>query len=159
MQHRYRRLRMPSDQVALVSDLHLRLQRREAAELARLQQVVGMIASPDCRSRALAAHFGEDLATDCGHCSACLGDSSAELPARRRSPVAATLTDELQPLLRAHAETLGSSRQLARFLCGCSSPVFTRRKLSRDPNFGRLVEMPFADVLVWAETRSGGGTG
>ncbi len=154
LHNRYRRLRRPEDQSALVDELHQRMQRREAAELGRLQQVVAMLVSPDCRSRALAAHFGERLDADCGHCSACQG-ASCQLPGRTPKALPATLLGDLEPLLHSHADALSSPRQLARFLCGCSSPAFTRRRLNRDPNFGRLVELPFAEVLGWAEDNAG----
>jgi ATP-dependent DNA helicase RecQ len=158
LQHRYRRLRRPEDESVLVDALHQRMQQREAAELGRLQQVVSMLVSSTCRSRALAAHFGETLAADCGHCSACL-DQSCELPERSPVDLPATLSAELSELVKAHADIFASARQLTRFLCGCSSPVFTRCKLSRDPNFGRLVEVPFADVLSWAQSFRGSQAG
>ena len=46
---------------------------------------------------------------------------------------------------------LGTPRQLARFLCGMSSPASTRARLNRHQAFGLLSDLPFADVLVIAE--------
>jgi ATP-dependent DNA helicase RecQ len=45
-----------------------------------------------------------------------------------------------------HAE-LGQPRQLARFLCGLTSPATTRAKLSRHQSYGALAAHRFADVL------------
>ena len=50
----------------------------------------------------------------------------------------------------AHPEALGAPRQLARFLCGISSPATTRAKLTREPLFGSLSDYGFRDVLAWA---------
>ena len=44
-------------------------------------------------------------------------------------------------------EALLSARQLARFLCGISSPRSSRARLARHPAFGALVDTPFVEVL------------
>ena len=154
MQHRYRRLRQPDDSAALVDALYQRLQQREAAELARLQQVVHLVSQPDCRSAALAHHFGEHMAGPCGSCSACLGDV-VPLPPRSTAQVPSGLAERLAPLLESAGDALATPRRLTRFLCGCSSPALTRARLSRDPSFGMLDEVPFAEVLDWAERATG----
>jgi ATP-dependent DNA helicase RecQ len=46
-----------------------------------------------------------------------------------------------------HSE-LGTPRQLARFLCGMSSPASTRARLGRHDAFGMLAELPFASVMA-----------
>lgn len=51
----------------------------------------------------------------------------------------------------AHA-ALCSPRQLARFLCGISSPATTQARLNRDNRFGRLAHIPFPDVLAQTES-------
>jgi ATP-dependent DNA helicase RecQ len=48
-------------------------------------------------------------------------------------------------------EALRSPRQLARFLCGISSPATSRAKLRTRPEFGQWDGVPFADVLALAE--------
>jgi ATP-dependent DNA helicase RecQ len=45
---------------------------------------------------------------------------------------------------------LTSPRQLARFLCGMSSPATTRARLTRHPACGLLADLPFAEVLAIA---------
>jgi ATP-dependent DNA helicase RecQ len=42
---------------------------------------------------------------------------------------------------------LAGPRQLARFLCGLSSPATSRARLTQDPRFGALADVPFQDVL------------
>jgi len=48
-----------------------------------------------------------------------------------------------------HPRALAEPRQVARFLCGLTSPALTREKLSRHPWFGVLAERRFADVLAF----------
>ena len=48
-------------------------------------------------------------------------------------------------------EALRTPRQLARFLCGISSPATTRAKLRKRPEFGQWSHIRFADVLALAE--------
>jgi ATP-dependent DNA helicase RecQ len=47
---------------------------------------------------------------------------------------------------------LKTPRQLARFLCGITSPAVTRARLGRHDAFGLLESRPFAEVLFLAET-------
>ncbi len=150
MLHRYRCLRQPDDPEALVDMLHGRLQKREAAELARLLQVVQLVASRDCRSMALARHFGEEMPAPCGSCSACLGEV-VELPPRVAAAIPADLAAQIRELRSRSDDALGTARRLTRFLCGCTSPALSRARLTRDARFGLLDQAPFADVLHWAE--------
>ena len=55
----------------------------------------------------------------------------------------------LRALVREHPAALGDARQVARFLCGLTSPALTRARLGRHPLFGALEERRFADVLAW----------
>ncbi len=48
-------------------------------------------------------------------------------------------------------DALRSPRQLARFLCGISSPSTTRGKLRTRAEFGQWQQVPFADVLALAK--------
>ena len=58
--------------------------------------------------------------------------------------------------LRAEGQTaLATPRQLARFLCGLSSPATSKAKLTKHATFGRLAHQPFADVLRFVEAACG----
>ena len=50
-----------------------------------------------------------------------------------------------------YRDALGDPRQIARFLCGLTSPALTQARLSRHPRFGALEAHRFADVLAWCE--------
>jgi ATP-dependent DNA helicase RecQ len=147
--HRYRRVRVPADVGGLAAALHQRLLRREAAELARLQQVLELATLDGCRSAALAAHFGESLAQPCGQCSGCLG-AQAPLPERHAAAIPARLATELAALRAATGDALATPRAVARFLCGVASPGLTRAKLTGHALFGSLAEVPFGRMMAWA---------
>ena len=149
----FSRLRPAEDADALTADLMNRFDARERAELGRLEQVVTLIETSGCQVNALVSHFGEKRRKKCGHCGFCESGKPAKLPpAPARAPIPETWKSEIQALRRAHPNALGEPRQVARFLCGLSSPATTREKLSRHPRFGALEERPFAEVLAWAVT-------
>ena len=64
--------------------------------------------------------------------------------ARARAVVAPGV---LAALREEHPAELGQPRQLARFLCGLSSPATTRARLSRHELYGALAAHRFAAVL------------
>ena len=125
--------------------------RREQVDLARLQQVLGLSAHTGCLTGYLTAHFGEVLSAPCGHCDRCRGVPAVTIarPAARRPDDVEW--QALRALAMENHPQLGSPRQLARFLCGMSSPAATRARLQRHDAFGMLADLPFAEVLAIAE--------
>jgi ATP-dependent DNA helicase RecQ len=126
-------------------------QRREQADLARLNQVLGIASHRGCLTGYLTKHFGESLPSPCGHCDRCRG-----LPATpiKRPKARKPMDDEWRSasaLVRENHGELATPRQLARFLCGMSSPASTRARLGRHAAFGMFSDLPFADVLAMAE--------
>ena len=105
-----------------------------------------------CLVRRLLSHFGEELPGDCGHCSNCAGEPTGEF---RPAKVAEVKVDgpALRTLRAEHPRALGSPRQLARFLCGLTSPSMVSAKLTRHAAFGSYAAVPFQAVLA-AVTRS-----
>lgn len=147
----FRILKMPDDVKGLVARYADVFQRREQADLARLRQVLEIPAHAKCLTAYLLEYFGEAMKGKCGHCDRCRGvKGSAVGRSALRIP-----SDEDWRLLRKLAEerhpALSSPRQLARFLCGMSSPASTRARLSRHDAFGMFADLPFAEVLAMAE--------
>ena len=136
---------------ALKEKLVHRFVQREENDLHRLQLVVDLINHPGCKTRFLLTYFGEDLEANCGHCSFCLQGENPPLT-REESVTAALdagLTKELNSLREKFPEALQSPRQVARFLCGISSPRLIKTKLTRDELFGSCQELPFARIMEW----------
>jgi ATP-dependent DNA helicase RecQ len=142
-----------ADLGTLVDTLMDRFARREEQEIARLQQVLGLVQEPSCQTAALVGYFGETLAAPCGHCSSCAGPHRSQLPADcPPAPIAQQLDESaFASLCSAQPDALGEPRQQARFLCGLTSPALTQARLSRHALFGTLQEQRFGDVLAWCQ--------
>jgi len=142
-----------ADADALAGELSRRFEQRERQEVTRLQDVLRLVAHDGCQANALAAYFGERRSSPCGQCTFCqTGEPSrlyepAALPALSGRVEAARLAD----LRAAHPEALGEPQQMARFLCGLTSPALTVAKLSRHPDFGVLDSYRFSEVMAWLE--------
>ncbi|MGC4014481.1 MAG: ATP-dependent DNA helicase RecQ [Luteolibacter sp.] len=149
----YRLLRDPGDLHQLAERLNTRFQHREHSDLERLRQVVSLAESPGCLTAALTAHFGETLEHPCGHCDRCRGVAAVPIP--RSTPRQPDDADWalIRELGRERHASLGTTRQLARFLCGLTSPATLREKLTRHDAFGLLSDLPFSEVLSIAEAQ------
>jgi len=147
MRYRYRRTDLPADTQAVAEDLAGRVQQRERAELDRLQQVIDLAHQPDCQTRTLGQHFGESI-DPCGHCSACRDEVTDDGPRdpNQRASIDEALWQQAMQLRRKHPDVLGHPAAIARLLCGITSPALTRAKLSKDPLFGALQDVPFKVV-------------
>jgi ATP-dependent DNA helicase RecQ len=148
VRHRYRRRREPEDLGKLAQSLYRRTLDHEKRHLQRLNQVTELVESDDCQVSALGGHFGEPLDEPCGHCSWCLGQRKAiRLPKRVAPPIDEGVWRRAEALRSQEPAVLDGPRQLARFLCGVSSPWLLRRKLTKDPLFGAFRAVPFQTVL------------
>jgi ATP-dependent DNA helicase RecQ len=148
----YRRIQQPANRPLLVKSLADRFLQREAHDIARVRNVVALAEENGCLTRHLLGYFGEERG-ECGHCGGCSGTTGHPLvPAPRWSPRPADAAT-LHQLRAERHEALQTPRQLARFLCGISSPATSRAKLRSRPVFGQWCNAPFADVLALALRR------
>nr|MCS5539222.1 RecQ family zinc-binding domain-containing protein [Roseibacillus sp.] len=164
IRHGYRRLRRPSDLAALTGRLQQLFLRREEQDLQRLQQVLAYAEEETCLSRHLLGHFGEDLPEPCGHCSPCLlHPPDAVVPGTPSPDLTPGHVAAIQTLLEERHGPLRSPRQLARFLCGLTSPATSRTwvvlpttgkraRLNTHDTFSLLEDHPFRDVLAYCES-------
>jgi len=131
--------------------LSARFQKREVQEVSRISQVLSLVEENGCQVNALVGYFGEIRPQPCGHCSYCLTGSPAMLlPLPSQPPLPAGIDmGELANLRSKLPHAVGHPRQMARFLCGLSSPALSKAKLTRHALFGRLEERRFHDVLAW----------
>ena len=149
---RYRVRASPRPVMETAAEIAEVFRRREAHELAQLDAVIGWAAESGCLTRSLLAGFGEAMAAECGHCGNCLGDRVAAdaLPVAATVEITAEDVAVMQSLMAARHAALRTARQLARFLCGISSPATSRARLQRHEYFGYLAHVPFPDVLLQA---------
>ena len=151
VRQQYHRLHEQEDADALCAELLARFQQRETQEIARIANMLALSTHDGCQVNALVGYFGEVREEPCGHCSYCQSGQPVVLtPRLPKQPLPAGMNIDAIAALRAeHPPALGHPRQLARFLCGLSSPALTRAKLTRHAQFGCLEDRHFNEVLAW----------
>ena len=132
---------------------------RERRDLGRLGQVLEMMTARGCITSRLLRHFGEEPESACGTCSGCLeqaeagcGQGPRELPCSTIVGITNEDVLEIRRVVDERHPVLRAPRQLARFLCGITSPATTRARLTRHDSFGLLERVPFVEVLAQAES-------
>lgn len=137
------------DLESVAQGLHRRFADKEAAEVARIAEMLDFFGSSSCLSKRLSAYFGEDTGwTRCESCSVCRHGGvqlrrTRELPPLSRQMVADALVD-LQEVLPEEKRTPVLQ---ARFLCALHTPVFTQLKAARLKGYGVLEHYRFQEVL------------
>ena len=154
VRQRFRIVEPPDNIGEVVARMQSLFLRREERDVGRLAQVVRLAEEDGCIVRRLLSYFGEGSDEDCGVCSRCTGDliGKIELP---RSEDRETTNEEVEAVHELIAEghgSLRSPRQLARFLCGISSPAASRARLNSHDSFGLLEDVEFQEVLALAES-------
>jgi ATP-dependent DNA helicase RecQ len=147
--------RRPESTKNLIADLTDRFQRREEREVQRLSQAIDLVTHNGCQTNVLVGYFGQLRDAPCGHCTWCKTRQPQFLPAAQAPPPLPADLDisNFRSLRQAHPEALGEPRQVARFLCGLTSPALTKAKLTRNPLFGFFEDRRFAEVLAWCSIR------
>jgi ATP-dependent DNA helicase RecQ len=149
-------LRVPPALAELADAYQKMLDQQAQAALARLAAVVRLVTTRGCVERGLLAVFGQRPAGGCGQCSSCLGNwPPRTLVGADAAPPDAAELDAIRMLVRERHAPLRTAPQLARFLCGLSSPAAARKRLDRHPCFGRLARLPFSTVAAYAAVALG----
>jgi ATP-dependent DNA helicase RecQ len=157
VRHRYRLTEDQSklDQEALAERMVSMFAQRELKDAARLELVLSLASDPQCLTRHMLRYFGEDISEDCGHCVSCLhpGDRQPRIIPRSQTQAISTAQIEIiQGVIDQKHPALRATRQLARYLCGITSPASTRDRLTKGDAFGLLNHFPFSDVLMQCES-------
>ena len=148
---------------------------REARDLERLEAVLDFAADRGCLTERLLRYFGEQVGpaeadeplVRCGTCTSCAdlglaagqagGATRREIPASIPPDITAAQAAAIDALVAEDRPSLRTPRQLARFLCGLTSPATSRERLGRHAAFGLLAGVAFAAVLGRAESLAGAG--
>ncbi len=135
----------------VIEKMIARFESRASFEFERVRMVMRYVEARQCRPRLLARHFGVAAPKPCGTCDLCLGGK----PIRwREETLPAIPAEEWQQMLALRKEdhaALGTPRQLARFLCGISSPAAYQAKLQSRDEFGLWQHRDFLDILTMLE--------
>ncbi len=152
----YRLNNRSEDPAALSKKMNELFQQREARDIQRLMQVCEWVEVQSCHQQAILSYFGETLETACGKCSACLNHTPVRMTGQVQARQSSYIDQEVIATMIAERHTaLSTPRQLARFLCGISSPHASRAKLGRHPCFGSSAETPFDSVLQECQRQFG----
>lgn len=150
----YRRLKQPEDTAALIESLNERFQQREANDIARTAQVLAYAAHEACLTQYLLGYFGEERDA-CGHCDRCKAVPRDPMPAIATTALGDGDAQRIRRVMDERHDALRSPRQIARFLCGFTSPRTSRGKLRKHGMFGAYEAVPFKDVLAFVEELGG----
>ncbi len=148
----YRMKKEPGEIRLLMEAMAASFQEKEASDLKRLEQMLALSSTRVCLTKTLLRHFGEKMESDCGHCDRCLGKTPKKLKRKKARKTTTAELEAMKALFDARHAALGTPRQMARFLCGMSSPASTRARLYRLDEYGMLADMPFREVEVVAES-------
>ena len=148
----YRIKKAPGDLRVLAERMAKGFKAREATNLKRLEQVLALSSGKACLTKVLLKHFGEKMEQPCGHCDRCRQVPPTKLKRRKPRKIADSELESIRELTDEKLETLGTPRQMARFLCGMSSPASMRARLYRHDAYGMLGDLPFREVEILAES-------
>ena len=136
----------------LTEQLFARFAEKEQSEIKRIHHLLAFFTSNSCLSRQLALYFSDhQLQQGCGHCSVCAGQTTVFPPTLPLKPLeehdftvlCASIIDKLAADCTA---TL-----ISRFLCGFTTPIFTRLKARQLSGFALLEQYRFGQVKSWVE--------
>lgn len=145
--HGYQKNRPITEPKILADQLYARLEQRERDEVSRLDGIFALANASRCMAGTLSHHFGEELVKPCGRCSGCNGEGPHVIPQAGAKSVGTSATTAVLNLAKKYPDQLSQPRERARFLCGLSSPGFTRSRISRDASFGICESVPYRVVL------------
>jgi ATP-dependent DNA helicase RecQ len=147
LRHSYRVQQSSPDRPKLIAALQKTFAEKERQNISRLRQVLAYAEQSRCLTRQLLEYFGENCSSDCNDCSRCQRGEGQPLPRTAPLETGAAESEIAQRLQAENHPPLSHPRQLARFLCGITSPAVTRARLTRHPDFGALGAFPFRKVL------------
>jgi ATP-dependent DNA helicase RecQ len=148
LKYKYRIVNNRVERHGLKKDLAARFYASENREIARLNELVNLINHPGCKVAFLLSYFGETLDRNCGHCDVCLQRKSIQFLRRIPTTVDRHLFDSLTKTIETVFEKKPTPRQIARLLCGITSPVISKQRLKGHPLFGQYACLPFSQVLT-----------
>jgi ATP-dependent DNA helicase RecQ len=134
----------------MAEKMYAKFKKKEGSEIQRIHNMVSFFESEACISRHLAEYFGEYLEKErCGHCSFCKSGKAVLLTTSALKPLSYYEFSEVAgEFIRAVGEQFGEVN-LTKFLCGIYTPVFSKLKIKKLPQFGIFERYPFMEVNNW----------
>ena len=147
VRNRYTILRQAENTRDLAQELSKDAIQREAREIQRLQEVVDWICLDSCQTSALCARFDRALVSQCGHCGYCENESAVTMGKFPDTSVPDEVILRSRALQKEKPEILATDTDVAKVLCGLSSPAISKARMSQHDLFGRCSKIPFSTVL------------
>ena len=123
---------------------------KENHEIQRIHAMVDFFEGDSCLSGRLARYFGDEIAVDrCEQCSFCKTGRVAIPQTVKRRPLTEFHFNEVTAEFLRTAGRHRSVLNVAKFLCGVSSPLFVKLKAKSLRHFGILERYPFLQVRRW----------
>ena len=125
---------------------------KEHAEVARIHNLLSFFTSDQCLSAQMATYFDDhQLSQPCGHCSVCSGNI-AVLP--QKAPLKPLSEYDFQHVCQAIMTKLGTQSSvvlISRFLCGLTTPIFTKMRVRQLQSFALFEQYRFSEIKQWVE--------
>ncbi|GLT17217.1 ATP-dependent DNA helicase RecQ [Vibrio zhanjiangensis] len=120
---------------------------KQRSDISRIHHMLALLKSEQCLSHGLANYFSDlNAPKQCGHCSVCRGETKAwPEPASTRMSVT-KIGKWLRELDKVAPSALSNTLK-AKFLCGITTPMFTKIKAKNITGFGQLSHSPYQQVL------------
>jgi ATP-dependent DNA helicase RecQ len=135
---------------AVAEKMYALFKKKESLEIQRIHNMVGFFESNACISIKLAGYFGEHLNDkQCGHCSFCESGKAVLQNTTELKPLS---NFDYREITNEFIQAVGdqfSQTNLAKFLCGIYTPVFSKLKIKKLLHFGILESYPFPEVKSW----------
>ena len=154
VRNRYSVLRQPETTEKLAKELSDDALERQEREIQRLQQVVDWVGLDECQTSALCKRFDRPLENDCGHCGYCENGCAVVLNELAGNDVDSTVIKAARELQSENPKVLATNTDVARVLCGLSSPAISKARLAKHNLFGSCAEIAFAAVLARLATNT-----
>ena len=132
----------------VIDSITQRFESRACFEFERIRAVTQYVESRTCRAQVLGRYFGTKLAEPCGTCDLCLGAKPIKLRSEAIPPIPDYEWQLMRALRNENHACLATPRQLARYLCGISSPAAYQARLQQREEFGIWQQQPFTEVLA-----------
>lgn len=143
-------LNVDFDITKITNSIYELFKNKEIGEIERIDELIAHFESDQCISKSLSAYFGEQHAWDkCGHCSVCKGQQAKLETKEQKTPLQEMNFDELCGPFIAKLGDKMEIDYVCRFLCGLSSPLFTRLKVRSVQGFAALESYRFSEVRDW----------
>ncbi|GHB64276.1 ATP-dependent DNA helicase RecQ [Psychrosphaera saromensis] len=132
-------------------------EQKQQGEVAKIHNMLQMFEQNKCITHQLATYFGDNqVPLQCGHCSVCAGHQVIIPQPVGRVPLEQTRVHQLAKEFVDHYYAKFSSQPslvlTTRFLCGITTPIFTKLKARSINGFGQLAEYPYAEIQQMLST-------